>query len=57
MKYNVFRIGKHVYAFQYTDSKQLYNCSYCAFYKNSNCTAGQYLKHYCKDNAYYKKVV
>lgn len=57
MKHIVFRIGKHVYAFQYMDSKQLYNCFYCAFYKNSNCTARQYLKHYCKDNAYYKKVI
>ena len=57
MKYNVFRIGKHVYVFTYLSSNQLYNCSYCAFYNKDKCSAKQDIKCHCKDNAYYRKVI
>ena len=57
MKYNVFKIGKHVYVFTYMNDKQLYNCSYCTFYNKNTCSAKQKIKHYCKDNAYYRKVI
>lgn len=57
MKYNVFRIGKYVYVFTYMTSNQLYNCSYCAFYNKNICSAKKNIKHYCKDNAYYRRII